>query len=142
MRLSGQNSPSEFLPDVVNARVGADFDFIGIVGMYAASNLLPSRNYKSMIAARPDTDRVFGACHIGAKRRTAIGVGSVNVDNGMCRRWRDFLKWAALHRASERSGAEARVNQDCRKVTSHLLAGAVASFPEVAAISANRPSSL
>src|SRR6266852_5425672 len=88
MRLAGQNPPSEFFPDVVNASVGADFNFIFAISMHTACDFLPGRNDERMIAAGTNSYRVFAACHVGPKRRAAVSVRSINVYDGLGRRRR------------------------------------------------------
>src|SRR6266481_5494081 len=78
MRLASRLSPAKILSDVIDAGIGANFYFIGTIGMNAASDLLPGRNDESMIAAGTDTHHIIAAYYFGAEQRAAIGIGPVN----------------------------------------------------------------
>src|ERR1700687_1962724 len=115
MRLAGRLSPAKILSYVIDPGVGANFYFIGTIGMNAANDLLPGRNHESVISARADTHHIFAAYYFGAEQRAAIGIGPVNVNDGMCGGWRNFFEWAALLRTSDRRNVVGLRNHDDRE---------------------------
>src|SRR5581483_7389065 len=105
MRPPDEPSPAYSFPQVVNARLGIDLDFVPGLGAGPASRG-PGGNDKRVICARLDRGALAAALNDRMNSGTEEAVGPIDIDHGAARRRPGSFEGRALRGASPEGNGE------------------------------------
>lgn len=82
--MANENTPANFLPDVIGVGFGIEFHSVGGLGLYIADHISGGNN-EGVIATRADSSGIFAASHRWPEQRPGIAIWPIDIDYGLSR---------------------------------------------------------